>query len=91
MWLVQRDDLGKDEVWVKLDQRRVSPGTKVTVRAGARTSAGDPLSTAAMEAVVIHSGGERERVALERDPSSAPNCLVDRPMQGGRVELVSTE
>jgi hypothetical protein len=29
LWLVRRDDLNRDDVWVKLDQRRFNPGSRV--------------------------------------------------------------
>jgi uncharacterized membrane protein len=64
LWLVQRDDLGQDEVWVKLDQRRVSPGTRLNVRAGARTASGDPLPEARLEANLILPDGRKEPLAL---------------------------
>ena len=40
LWLVQRDDLNRDDVWIKLDQRRLNPGSKLTIRAGRRTRGG---------------------------------------------------
>src|SRR5436190_1752007 len=41
LWLVKRDDLNKDDVWIKLDQRRFNPGSRVVVATGARTASGD--------------------------------------------------
>jgi uncharacterized membrane protein len=67
LWLVQRDDLSKNEVWVKLDQRRVNPGTKLAIQAGARTAAGDPIAEARLETTLIRPGGKREALTLNRD------------------------
>lgn len=67
LWLVRRDDLNRDDVWVKLDQRRLNPGSKVAVRAGARTAAGDPLADARLETTLIRPGGKQESLVLSRD------------------------
>jgi uncharacterized membrane protein len=64
LWLVKRDDQNRDEVWVKLDQRRFHPGSKVQVEAGARTATGDPIADARLETLLVHPGGRREPVTL---------------------------
>jgi uncharacterized membrane protein len=66
LWLVRHDDRNRDEVWVKLDQRRLNPGSKTMVRAGARTAAGDPLADARLETVLVHPGGRREAMTLAK-------------------------
>ena len=67
LWLVRQDERNRDEVWVKLDQRRSTPGSKLQVRAGARTAAGDPLETARLQTMLIHPGGRREEITLAKD------------------------
>jgi uncharacterized membrane protein len=67
LWLVRRDDLNRDDVWIKLDQRRLNPGSRLTVRAAARTAAGDALADARLETTLIHPDGRREPLALSRD------------------------
>jgi uncharacterized membrane protein len=91
LWLVQRDDLGKDDVWVKLDQRRVSPGSKVTVRAGARTAAGDPLEGAKLEAMVLHPGGRKEALVLSRDGDDFSATLAPAAAGDYAIEVTAQE
>ena len=69
LWLVRRDDLNKDDVWIKLDQRRFNPGGRVNVTAGARTSTGEPITGAALTTAVILPDGTRQplRLALDKD------------------------
>jgi uncharacterized membrane protein len=67
LWLVRRDDLSRDEVWIKLDQRRFNPGSRVAVEAGARTAAGDPIADARLETVLVQPDGRREPLTLSRD------------------------
>jgi uncharacterized membrane protein len=67
LWLVKQDDRNRDDVWIKLDQRRFNPGSRVHVEAGARTAAGDAITAARLEAAVVHPGGKREPLKLSRD------------------------
>lgn len=74
LWLVKRDDLNRDDVWIKLDQRRFNPGSRVQVAAGARTAAGDPIAGAKLDTVLVRPGnngaaGKREplKLALDKD------------------------
>ncbi|MEX2173241.1 MAG: glutamine amidotransferase [Pirellulaceae bacterium] len=69
LWLVRRDDLNQDDVWIKLDQRRFNPGSRVQVAAGARTAAGDPITEAQLETVLVSPDGKRQplRLSLAKD------------------------
>jgi hypothetical protein len=67
LWLVRRDDLNRDDVWVKLDQRRLNPGTRLGVRAGARNATGEPIAGARLETTLVHPGDRRESLALTKD------------------------
>jgi uncharacterized membrane protein len=67
LWLVRRDDRNRDDVWIKLDQRRLSPGSRLRVRAGARTAAGDALADARLETALVHPDGRREPLMLSHD------------------------
>jgi hypothetical protein len=67
LWLVRRDDLVRDDVWVKLEQRRYNPGSRVQLTAGARTSAGDVIKEAQLAAVVTLPGGVKQPVNLAQD------------------------
>jgi uncharacterized membrane protein len=69
LWLVRRDDLNRDEVWVKLPQRRFNPGSRVQVSAGARNAAGDALPHAKLETVLVDPAGQRTplRLSLDQD------------------------
>ena len=66
LWLVRRDDLNRDDVWIKLDQRRFNPGSSVHITAGARTAAGDPIADAQFETTLVRPDGRREPLTLCR-------------------------
>jgi uncharacterized membrane protein len=88
LWLVKHDDTATDNVWVKLDQRRLNPGTKLAIRAGARTAAGDPLAGARLEAAVIHPGGRREPLSLNADKDEFRGSL--QPSAAGDYAIETT-
>ncbi|MBW8884041.1 MAG: hypothetical protein JF612_04525, partial [Planctomycetia bacterium] len=81
LWLVRQDDRNRDDVWIKLDQRRINPGSRMTIHAGARTAAGDPLETARLETVLVHPGGRREPLTLSRDNADFRGTL--QPTEAG--------
>ena len=80
LWLVRREDLTRDDVWVKLDQRRFNPGSRVHIAAGARTAAGDPITDAQLETFLISPDGKREsvRLALSKEQWIG-SLIVERP------------
>ncbi len=67
LWLVRRDDLDRDDVWIKLDQRRFNPGSRVKVTAGARTSAGDTIKDAKLDTTVTLPTGAKQPLKLTAD------------------------
>lgn len=67
LWLVKRDDLNKDDVWIKLDQRRFNPGSRVVITTGARTSSGDVVSGATLETIVSLPSKKQQTLKLTRD------------------------
>jgi hypothetical protein len=67
LWLVRRDDLDRDDVWVKLDQRRFNPGSRVQITAGARSSTGDAITTANFDTQLILPNGQKQPLRLSLD------------------------
>lgn len=63
LWLVGRDELARDEVWVKLDQRRLYPGGRLGISAGVRLAQQTPDAVQLL-ATLVHPDGRREAVPL---------------------------
>jgi acyl transferase domain-containing protein len=91
LWLVKQDDRNRDDVWIKLDQRRFNPGSRVHVEAGARTAAGDAIANARLETALVHPGGRREVLTLARDNEVFRGTV--EPMAAGdyAIEMVAFE
>ncbi len=67
LWLVHREDLNQDEVWVRLAQRRFYPGARVAFTAGTSTAAGQPIAGASLQAELTDPDGKRVPLQLVQD------------------------
>lgn len=72
LWLARKDESTEGKVWIKLDQRRYSPGSRVEFTAGASTAEGEPLTDARFEVEVLLPDEKRSSVRLRRDPAAPP-------------------
>jgi hypothetical protein len=82
LWLVRRDDLGEDEVWVELEQRRYRQGGRVVFRTGARSAAGDPLPRAELRAELVLPDGSRRAVPLSAEEDHFLGAVDDLQLPG---------
>lgn len=67
LWLAQRDEQEKSDVWIRLPQRRYDAGARIEFTAGARTGGGDAITNAETEAWLIGPTGQRNPIELVRD------------------------
>ena len=67
LWLVRRDELVQNDVWIKLAQRRFQPGARVAFSAGANSPAGEPIADATLQAQLLSPDGQRADLPLARD------------------------
>jgi uncharacterized membrane protein len=58
LWLVRREDLSQNDVWLKLDQARLTPGGKLTFTTGARGAEGEALTDASFIATLKGPSGK---------------------------------
>jgi hypothetical protein len=81
LWLVRRDDLERSEVWIRMAQRRFSPGSRVAFTAGAASPAGDSIADATLRAEWVLPDGQRRPLALRRDGDQWLGTIdaVDQP------------
>ncbi|RLS35710.1 MAG: hypothetical protein DWH79_01295 [Planctomycetota bacterium] len=66
LWLAKQDDAEKDSLWVRLAQRRVSPGATIPFDAGLTKPDGTAVADAVIEAVVVSPGGTSRPVRMAR-------------------------
>ncbi len=77
LWLAKQDDAEKDSLWVRLAQRRVSPGTTLAFDVGLTQPDGTAIVDAAMEAVVISPAGESRTARLSKRGDTFSGSLTD--------------
>jgi uncharacterized membrane protein len=66
LWLANKDELMRRDVWVRLPRRRFRPGETIAVQAGARADNGDVLEQAEMSARLLREGMEPRPISLVR-------------------------
>ena len=77
LWLARQDDQEKDSLWVRLSQRRLSPGTLLEFDSGLTNPDGTALVNVGMEAVVISPSGQSRPVRLAQKGETFSGLLTD--------------
>lgn len=77
LWLAKKDDTDEQKVWVKLPQRRFSPGGKIEFTCGAHNTEGQPIPGAAFTATLVDSSGKRRPIPLNRQGDQLTGSLRD--------------
>jgi hypothetical protein len=90
LWLVRRDDLDRDDVWIKLDQRRFNPGSRVQITAGARSGTGDAITNATLDTQLILPGGQKQPVRLSLDGEQYVGSVEVKTPGDYAVELTAS-
>lgn len=90
LWLVKRDDDTRDEIWVKLDQRRVAQGGRVQLTAGARDSAGDPVTNVQWQGKLIGPDGTPQPIRLGTSTQDQATATLNPTLPGTyQVEITA--
>ncbi len=91
LWLANKDELLRRDVWVRLPRRRFRPGEVVTLTAGARAENGDVLADAQLSATLQRDAGPPQpvRLAHEGDDWTAELEPMEEP--GEYVVRVNAE
>src|SRR5690606_24704171 len=100
LWLAQRENDEKSDVWIKLPQRRFGRRAAIRFEAGARTAAGDPIADAELSAVLKTPSGQSQSITLRprddhfqgelRDELPAGDYMIEISAKSGDRPLGST-
>jgi len=77
LWLARQDDKDKDSLWVRLAQRRVSPGSVLAFDAGVTKPDGTATADVAIEAVAVSPTGKPRPVRVPKRGDSFAGTLAD--------------
>jgi hypothetical protein len=88
LWLARREDRVRYDTWLRLTQRRITPGARLAFTAGVRAPTGEPLEGAELTAELIDPDGQRSPLRLSRNKAEW-NGVVERTTRVGdyRIEL----
>jgi len=84
LWLAHKEDEGKGQVKLQIDRRRVAAGQKVEVVAAARSTKGEPIPDAKLEAKVefLGPGGKSLPVPLYNQGADARGAFYETATPG---------
>jgi uncharacterized membrane protein len=88
LWLARKDQSTSNTVWVNLDERRFSPGTRVEFTAGARNPQGEPIADATMEVEVVRPDGSKATPRLRRSGDEMAGTFLDAQLPGDYTLVV---
>jgi hypothetical protein len=77
LWLAKQDDSGQDSLWVRLAQRRVSPGTPLAFDAGLTKPDGSAVVDVAMDGTLVAPGGQRRPIRIARQAGGFSGVIAD--------------
>jgi uncharacterized membrane protein len=89
LWLAKVDEAGAGDVWVRLEQRRFSPGQRVEFSAGVKSLEPDIVNNATLDAEVILPDGARQVVRLTRQGEEVTGAVLDTQQAGDYRIVVS--
>ena len=88
LWLARKDQSSESSVWVNLDERRFSPGTKVEFAAGARNEHGEPVADATFEVEVLRPDGSKGVPRMRRNGDEMAGLFLDDSLPGDYTVVV---
>lgn len=88
LWLARKDQSTDNTLWIKLDERRYSPGTRVEFATGARNPQGEPIADATFEAEVIRPDGSRAPARLHHEGDEMAGVFLDAVAPGDYTLVV---
>jgi uncharacterized membrane protein len=89
LWLVGREDLQQEDVWIRLDQRRYYPDRRVVFSAGVNSPTGNPVPDARLQAELILPDGQRTEVRLTGDGQQWAGAIDDLQTPGDYAIVVT--
>lgn len=88
LWLARREDSQRNDVWIRLAQRRLLRGTKLAWNAGARAPTGEPLPDVQLAADLVSPDGKRAPLKMAKGKEDWSGVVESLAAPGDyRIEL----
>ncbi len=88
LWLARKDEQQEGHVWVRLARRRLEPGGRLELTAGANSPTGDPVKGATFEAEVILPDGTTRAMRLSEHGESWTGTFSETRLSGDYAVVV---
>ncbi len=82
LWLARKDESAAGDVWVRIDQRRHHPSSRVEFTAGARTAQNEPIVDADFRAEVLLPDGSRRPTVVVRQGQEFTGSFFETEQAG---------
>ena len=91
LWLARKDESIQGNVWVKLSERRCTPGQRVEASVGAQSQSGEPLSDAIFKTELIFPDGGKQVIRMARSADRTSGSIRETESPGDyTVEVTAT-
>lgn len=77
LWLAKQDDAEQDSLWVRLAQRRISPGVPLAFDAGLTKPDGTAVADVTVEAFAVSPSGQQRPVRIARRGDTFTGTVAD--------------
>ena len=77
LWLARQDEAEQDALWVRLAQRRISPGTPLEFDAGLTRPDGSAVPDVTMDGTLVGPDGRRRPVRVARQAGGFSGVVAD--------------
>ncbi|MFW6170549.1 MAG: glutamine amidotransferase [Planctomycetota bacterium] len=92
LWLAQRDNLTRNDVWIDMPRRRLPVGGRVSFTTGARTAMGDPIASARLEATLIGPDQQSSSIPLANKGEEYAGTIEQLTEPGNyQIKTVATD
>ncbi len=82
LWLARKDVTTESNVWIKLDQRRFNPRSRIEFTVGANSAEGEPIADATYRVEIVLPDGTRRPVRLTRRGEQLVGSTVETRAAG---------
>jgi hypothetical protein len=92
LWLAKKDEASESNVWIKLAQRRLTPGQRVEFTVGANAPSAEPVPNASFQVQVEAPGGQKSPASVVRGEGTTAGTFRDTQQAGDyTVHVTATQ
>ena len=91
LWLVGREDMQQDDVWIQLDQRRFAPDSRVEFNVGVKSPSGNAITDASVNVDMVSPAGDKRSLRLTSSEDHWTGIIERLELPGDYAIVVTAE